>query len=48
MEEYVEYISRSPEDTARISAEIATQLRAGDIIVYEGAVSYTHLTLPTT
>ena len=59
MEEYVEYISRSPEDTARISAEIATQLRAGDIILYEGdmgagkttftkAVSYTHLTLPTT
>ena len=36
MEEYVEYISRSPEDTARISAEIATQLRAGDIILYEG------------
>ncbi len=36
MEEYVEYISRSPEDTARISAEIATQLRAGDMILYEG------------
>ena len=36
MEEYVEYISRSLEDTARISAEIATQLRAGDIILYEG------------
>lgn len=36
MEEYVEYISESPEDTARIAAEIATQLRAGDIILYEG------------
>lgn len=36
MEEYVEYISRSPEDTARIAAEVASQLRAGDIILYEG------------
>ena len=36
MEEYVEYTSNSPEDTARIAAEIATQLRAGDIILYEG------------
>ena len=36
MEEYVEYTSKSPEDTARIAAEIATQLRAGDIILYEG------------
>ncbi len=36
MEEYVEYISRSPEDTAHIAAEVASQLRAGDIILYEG------------
>lgn len=36
MEEYVEYLSKSPEDTARIAAEIASQLRAGDIILYEG------------
>lgn len=36
MKEYVEYTSNSPEDTARIAAEIATQLRAGDIILYEG------------
>ncbi len=36
MEEYVEYTSNSPEDTARIAAEIASQLRAGDIILYEG------------
>lgn len=36
MEEYAEYISRSPEDTARIAAEVASQLRAGDIILYEG------------
>lgn len=36
MEEYVEYISRCPEDTARIAAEVASQLRAGDIILYEG------------
>lgn len=38
MEEYVEYTSNSPEDTARIAAEIATQLRAGDIILYEGDI----------
>lgn len=36
MEEYVEYTSNSPEDTARIATDIATQLRAGDIILYEG------------
>ena len=36
MEEYVEYTSNSPEDTARIAAERASQLRAGDIILYEG------------
>lgn len=36
MEEYAEYISHSPEDTARIAAEVASQLRAGDIILYEG------------
>lgn len=36
MEEYLEYISHSPEDTARIAAETAAQLRAGDIILYEG------------
>lgn len=36
MEEYAEYTSHSPEDTARIAAEVASQLRAGDIILYEG------------
>lgn len=36
MEEYLEYTSHSPEDTARIAAETAAQLRAGDIILYKG------------
>ncbi len=31
-----EYISHSPEDTAHIAAEIASKLKAGDIILYEG------------
>lgn len=36
MKEYREYISRSPEETARIANEIACGLRSGDIILYEG------------
>lgn len=36
MEEKMEYVSHSPEDTARIAAGVASQLRAGDIILYEG------------
>ena len=36
MKEYREYISRSPEETARIANEIACGLRTGDIILYEG------------
>lgn len=36
MEEYVEYLSHSPGDTARIAAEVTSRLKAGDIILYEG------------
>lgn len=36
MEEKMEYVSHSPEDTVRIAAGVASQLRAGDIILYEG------------
>lgn len=36
MREYREYISHSPEDTARISAELARGLKSGDIILYKG------------
>lgn len=36
MEDHAEYISRCPEDTAHIAAEIAGRLNAGDIILYEG------------
>ena len=36
MREYREYISRSPEETARIADEIASGLHSGDIILYEG------------
>ena len=36
MKEYREYISHSPKETAQIAAEIASGLRAGDIILYEG------------
>ncbi len=36
MREYREYVSRSPEETARISAELACGLKSGDIILYEG------------
>lgn len=36
MREYREYISRSPEETARIADEVASGLHSGDIILYEG------------
>jgi len=34
MEEYVEYLSHSPGDTARIAAEVTSRLKAGDIICF--------------